>query len=231
MRRFLAAAALAAALFAPARADDPPKADKAGAAAKSVRDQLTELGQALQKEMGDLQKQFTDAKTPAGKDKLREKAVKQVMPAYADKMVALAAAHPDDPAAVEAVATACSIYQRQDDGDRRIRGIRDKVAGKGPKLVAGLFLAEALKDKEEPTPEQTKEAEALLAEVVAGLKDVKGLPDHLAQGMMHQAEASLKELRTFAVGKVAPAAQAKDLDDKPVKLADYKGKVVVLDFW
>ena len=228
MRRLLAAV-LGVALAAPAWADDPPAA-KAGATAKSVREQLNDISQAFQKEVGDLKKQFSEAKTDAEKKKIQVKAVTEVMPKYADQMVTLAAAHPGDPAAVEAALMACSIYQRQEDGDRRVRAAREKLA-QGPKLVAGFFLAEALKDKDDPTPEQTKEAEALLAEVVAGLKTVKGLPEQQAQELAQQAEASLKDLRTFAVGKVAPAAESKDLDDKPVKLADHKGKVVVLDFW
>jgi len=31
--------------------------------------------------------------------------------------------------------------------------------------------------------------------------------------------------------KAAPEWQLKDLDDKPVKLSDFKGKVVILNFW
>ncbi|MDQ3199885.1 MAG: TlpA family protein disulfide reductase [Verrucomicrobiota bacterium] len=34
-----------------------------------------------------------------------------------------------------------------------------------------------------------------------------------------------------ASGQVAPAWQLQDLDAKPVKLSDFKGKVVVLNFW
>jgi len=38
-------------------------------------------------------------------------------------------------------------------------------------------------------------------------------------------------LSSLMVGKVAPKAKARDLDGKPVSLADHKGKVVVLDIW
>jgi peroxiredoxin len=42
-------------------------------------------------------------------------------------------------------------------------------------------------------------------------------------------------LTTFAAspesGQVAPAWELKDLDGKPVKLADFKGRVVLLNFW
>ncbi len=33
------------------------------------------------------------------------------------------------------------------------------------------------------------------------------------------------------MGKVAPEIEGEDLDGKPFKLSDYRGKVVVLDFW
>ncbi|MCK5942658.1 MAG: redoxin domain-containing protein [Planctomycetes bacterium] len=33
------------------------------------------------------------------------------------------------------------------------------------------------------------------------------------------------------VGMVAPDIAGEDLDGKPFKLSDYRGKVVVLDFW
>jgi len=45
------------------------------------------------------------------------------------------------------------------------------------------------------------------------------------------AAAHLRELRTLAVGMTAPDVTNKLLDDKAVKLSDYRGKVVVLDFW
>lgn len=38
-------------------------------------------------------------------------------------------------------------------------------------------------------------------------------------------------LRAEPTGKAAPAWQLSDVNGKPLKLADFKGKVVVLDFW
>ena len=36
---------------------------------------------------------------------------------------------------------------------------------------------------------------------------------------------------TLAVGKAAPDIEAEDLDGVNFKLSDYRGKVVVIDFW
>ena len=36
---------------------------------------------------------------------------------------------------------------------------------------------------------------------------------------------------TFSAGDAAPEIKVKDLDDKDVTLADYKGKVVLVNFW
>lgn len=35
----------------------------------------------------------------------------------------------------------------------------------------------------------------------------------------------------LAVGRVAPEIDGEDVDGKPLKLSDYRGKVVLLDFW
>ena len=35
----------------------------------------------------------------------------------------------------------------------------------------------------------------------------------------------------FEIGQEAPEIQGKDLDSKPMKLSEFRGKVVVLDFW
>jgi hypothetical protein len=35
----------------------------------------------------------------------------------------------------------------------------------------------------------------------------------------------------FGVGKPAPEIEGEDVDGKPMRLSDYRGKVVLLDFW
>lgn len=45
------------------------------------------------------------------------------------------------------------------------------------------------------------------------------------------ASAALFEARDLAVGRSAPEIEGEDLDGKPMKLSDFRGKVVVLNFW
>jgi cytochrome oxidase Cu insertion factor (SCO1/SenC/PrrC family) len=46
-----------------------------------------------------------------------------------------------------------------------------------------------------------------------------------------RAENGIFELEHLAIGKVAPDFEATDQDGKKFELSDYRGKVVVLDFW
>jgi len=69
--------------------------------------------------------------------------------------------------------------------------------------------------------------EALYDKVVAEHASVAMYDDTLGA----LAKAELRELRDLAIGKVAPDIVGKDADGVEFKLSDYRGKVVVLDFW
>ncbi len=45
------------------------------------------------------------------------------------------------------------------------------------------------------------------------------------------AQRAVEEIRIRGIGKPAPEIEGEDLDGKPMRLGDYKGKVVLLDFW
>jgi peroxiredoxin len=45
------------------------------------------------------------------------------------------------------------------------------------------------------------------------------------------AEGQLFVLKYLQIGKVAPDIEGSDLDEVAFKLSDYRGKVVVIDFW
>ena len=45
------------------------------------------------------------------------------------------------------------------------------------------------------------------------------------------ANSELFELENLQVGQVSPEIEGRDLDDIPFRLSDYRGKIVMLDFW
>jgi hypothetical protein len=103
--------------------------------------------------------------------------------------------------------------------------------GGDPEERAGLVAFYGEKTLEElaarDPAEMRKEAEDLFEDV---LEDFKTVPS--AQGTLgHQAEAELFELRNLTVGRAAPDIVGQDVDGATFKLSDYRGKVVVLDFW
>jgi hypothetical protein len=74
----------------------------------------------------------------------------------------------------------------------------------------------------------TREVEALFERAAEKYGDVK-VPDGGTVGA--KARAELFEIRHLSVGKEAPDIEGQDQDGKRFKLSDYRGKVVLLDFW
>lgn len=72
-----------------------------------------------------------------------------------------------------------------------------------------------------------KELETLYERMANDFADVSA-----GRGTMGEtAERELYELRHLAIGKVAPEIEGEDIDGVEFKLSDYRGKVVVIDFW
>ena len=84
--------------------------------------------------------------------------------------------------------------------------------------ASALFSLGARTIKEDPAA-----AKALFERVVADFPDEK---DHVTR-----AESSLFELNNLQIGMVAPDIEGNDLNGVAFRLSDYRGKVVVLDFW
>jgi thiol-disulfide isomerase/thioredoxin len=252
--RHLLAGLIGLALLAPAFADEKKSDDKSASEPKSANEKFTDLQKGFREQVQKLGEEYQKAKTPEEKAKIEEKAFKEVAGETAKKMIALVGENPKDPAAVKALVWVCTQGFRTDqvpealgrllkdhpgsdqlaivcralgnrpDGDALIREVRSHTTNPAVKVQAGVAIAEALRDKNDEA--STSEAEKLLEEVVAQAKETS------APGRaVSQAEDALKDVKTFGIGKTAPAAESKDLDDKDVKLANLKGKVVVLDFW
>jgi hypothetical protein len=87
------------------------------------------------------------------------------------------------------------------------------------------YLAELLRQDGEKV---FKEVETLFERVAEKYGDVK-LPG--GDTAAERAKGELFELRNLRVGKEAPDIEGADQDGKRFKLSDYRGKVVLLDFW
>jgi peroxiredoxin len=80
------------------------------------------------------------------------------------------------------------------------------------------------------------ESAALLERIIDEFGDIPLVPKW-AKGrsdgrtLADSARPKLEAMRSLAVGQVAPEIEGRDIDGKPMKLSDYRGKVVVLCFW
>lgn len=75
--------------------------------------------------------------------------------------------------------------------------------------------------------EQARQAEELLVRVQDEYGDVRSGKRTLAD----DAGAYLFELRNLAIGMTAPDIEGTDVEGQAFRLSEYRGKVVVLDFW
>ena len=136
---------------------------------------------------------------------------------------------------LERVCTMASIYSLSDAGERFLRAVLDKSPHHAVRGVACLSLGRRLHSKAETArfrklpgaDELQKESEKFYERVVAEFADVKANDRLIAE----RAKAALFEMQHLLVGKQAPDVTGEDLDGKTFKLSDYRGKVVVLDFW
>jgi hypothetical protein len=97
------------------------------------------------------------------------------------------------------------------------------------KEFAGLYGKEYLaKLQRQDRAQAIKEVEAVFEQAAQQYGDVK-LP--AGDTVAERSRAELYEIRNLSVGKVAPDIESEDQDGKRFKLSEYRGKVVLLDFW
>jgi hypothetical protein len=92
-------------------------------------------------------------------------------------------------------------------------------------LFGKEYLAELKRQDRERV---MREVEATFEQAAQKYGDVM-LPD--GDSVAEHAKTELFTIRNLSVGKVAPDIEGEDQDGKRFKLSDYRGKVVLLDFW
>lgn len=208
---------------------------------------------------------------------------------FAGRMLALAKAHPQDSAAVDALLWVVRKVRGRKQTDEALRLLHEKhvqspALEKGARLIArsrsalaepllrtlvkrsphtpvraaAAFYLAGLLDLEANLVSQLKAEPELAPRVLqyygkeygkhlSGLKPAQlekkreaayetvllTFPDAVISDVKlgEVARQKLFAIRHLSVGKVAPDIQGKDLDGKPFKLSDYRGRVVMLTFW
>lgn len=117
-------------------------------------------------------------------------------------------------------------------GDVQLRKIIEKTTSKQVKRSAQMYLAAWMETEADMTKDEAKakaireEALAILREQVKLEKEDQSTPELLAE-----LEEKLFQLERLSVGAEAPDIVGTDQDGKEFKLSDYRGKVILLDFW
>jgi peroxiredoxin len=200
-----------------------------------------------------------DAAIQAARTEEERKAAEARMPREADflpRIHKLIAGDAKDEAAGEALALAVFGFQTRDEkvydalarnfiktdrierfvqmamrgAPEAARPVLEKVLAENPanELKGRACFALGVMAVEKDEPKAAKEAEAYFVRAEKEFADVAvGGGATLGEW----AKASLFELRYLQVGMQAPAAESKTLTGEKASLADYRGKVVVLDFW
>jgi thiol-disulfide isomerase/thioredoxin len=233
---------------------EPPARSKAEAKKDDRQAQLNEIIQDFMKARKEAAAAFRAAKTAEEEKAAREKGPKEAD--FLPRIHKLIAGGANDEVAGEALAFAVFGLETKDEKvfDALARDFvkTDKIrrfvqmAMTGAPDTAKPVLEKVLADNtskelkgmacfalgtmafEKEDGKGAKAAEAYFARVEKEFADVpagrKGTLGEMAAG-------SLFELRNLQIGMPAPAAESKTLKGDKAALADYKGKVVVLDFW
>jgi thiol-disulfide isomerase/thioredoxin len=103
------------------------------------------------------------------------------------------------------------------------REIRERILDRfGPVVIRRLRSLDPKK--------LTREAEACFDRTIKEFGDQRPMGTFFPP-LGKQAEGMLFLLHHVGIGRTAPEIEGEDIDGKPMKLSDYRGKVVVVSFW
>ncbi len=177
---------------------------------------------------------------------------------YADQFMKLAEENPDHPAAVEALLWVAQrsrgakadeamdiLFEKHGDspemsqlcfslmygpaGGKSQQRLEKLMKDSPHHEVQGLatFCLATCLQRNNKDGTNADEYVALFKTVIDDYGDVEIRERNIAK----MASGAIFEIENLAVGKVAPDIEAEDLDGVSFKLSDYRGKVVMLDFW
>ena len=114
-------------------------------------------------------------------------------------------------------------YSQKEEALDFVRTVGEKSTDQEIRGNALFALASGLKRNKKKAAEHS----ALVEKIINDHPDLTIRGRKVAAVLKAERDAAIK----FAIGKTAPEIIGKDVDGKEMKLSDYKGKVVVLDFW
>ena len=104
-----------------------------------------------------------------------------------------------------------------------------KIALGGGIPLSGDQMKNLQKMKDRGLGAVAAESAALFQEVIDRYADIR-IEGNYPQNAAELAKGELFVLRNLGIGEKAPEIEGKDIRGKTMKLSDYRGKVVVLDF-
>ncbi len=221
--------------------------------APSPATQYQALTEEFQKAQADFFKVYQAVKTDEERGKIM--AAYPQPQRFAPRFLELARKNPTDPAAVDALVWVVSIVRFGAEADQALgtllkdhlqsdklgplceslaysqtpqtqKQLRDIIARNPHHAVQGqatFSLAKILQNQAATAPQ----AEEYFEQILSKFGSVQGNRGTLAT----LAQAELFEIRTLGIGKPAPDIEGPDVEGKVFKLSDYRGSVVLIDFW
>ncbi len=124
------------------------------------------------------------------------------------------------------------VYSQAPNADKILLAILEKNPDHAVQGQACLALGRRMKQKANRSGSadtaDIKDAEKYFNMTVEKYSDVKYFGK---KTLGDAAKGALFEIHNLAIGMTAPEIEGKDIDGKDFKLSDYRGKVVLLDFW
>lgn len=154
---------------------------------------------------------------------VKEDAVKAVDTLVADHVTSPALAPLPD-----LMSAGLSKFLGKEKAETTLRTLGEKNPHKPVQAGALYSIASTIMREKKASPERAAEARQIMERLQ---KDYAGVTSGYKQDYGVLAEATLFEMDHLQIGKVAPDFEVVDENGVKFKLSDYRGKVVVIDFW